>query len=82
MAEQSSILCIPFFFIHSSVDGHLRCVHILAIVNNVAVKTGIEFMLITDHLNNFFIFCFFQRKVRRDYKFEVLFISMIITTLI
>ena len=27
------------FFIHSSLDGHLDCVHVLALVNSVAVNT-------------------------------------------
>ena len=30
------------FFIHSSVDGHLGCFHVLAIVNSVEVHIGIH----------------------------------------
>ena len=30
------------FFIHLSVDGHLGCFHILAIVNSAAMSNGIN----------------------------------------
>ena len=36
-----SIVCIcHIFFIHSSVDGHLGCVHDLAIVNSAEMNMG------------------------------------------
>ena len=33
------------FFIHSSVDDHLGCLHVLAIVNSAAMNNGIHVSL-------------------------------------
>ena len=33
-------VCVYHIFTHSSFDGHLGCVHVLAVVNTAAVKIG------------------------------------------
>ena len=43
--SNSQCVYVPPFFIHSSVDGHPGCLHVLAIVNSAAVNNGMQVSL-------------------------------------
>ena len=46
------------FFIHSSINGHLGCFHILAIINSAARNTRVN---VSFHVN---VFIFFREVLR------------------
>ena len=44
---------VPWLFIHSSIDGHLGCLQILAILNNAVINIGVHILFQVSVLNFF-----------------------------
>ena len=46
IAEKYAIVDVHYiFFIHSSIDGHIDCFHLLAILNNAERNIGVQIPL-------------------------------------
>lgn len=54
-----TVIHICIFFIHLSVDGHLCCFHILAIINNAAMDPGVQ---VSFQINVFIFFRYIPRS--------------------
>ena len=63
--NRQTVIHICIFFIHLSVDGHLCCFPILAIINNVAMDPGVQ---VSFQINVFIFFRYIPRSgITRSY---------------
>ena len=57
MAEYASIVYMYHnVFIHSSVDGHLGCLHVLAILNSAVMNIGVHIFDFDFHFDFFKVY--------------------------
>ena len=38
-------VCVPHFFTHSSIDGHILCFYVLTVAKNTVISMGVQICL-------------------------------------
>ena len=78
-ADQYFIVYIPLLFIHSSVDGHLGCLHIFANLKNDAMNIRVH---MTFQISVFIFFTCVPRNEILDHMVVLFFLSFVSTSIL